>query len=146
MIQKLLQFLIIFAPLVFLLFVVNVSFKLLQKPVDDAAPEIIKKIHSTYLVGIVNVFVLYTAFIFFSFHYLLNEGFIDWVFILANTSFSFIIMVMSADALNKINKDNKIKISMYKDYTDFLKALVGVSSILLFCSLVWGYFKIKKPA
>lgn len=137
------QLLTFLAAFVVLMVVMNTSFELILKPVDETTPDIIKKVHKTYLVGLSNIFVLYLAFIYISFHYIVNNGFIDWIVILANVAFSFIVLVMSADALRKIQelgeyKNDKKK---YKIYVDLFSVLIVFSIFLLLSMLVWVYLK-----
>lgn len=131
---------IILGVLVLLMSVMNKSFKLILQPTDETTLDIIKKIHKVYLVGINNILLVYLLFLVFSTAFLIKYDFFKHFIIFINMTLGFIMMVMTADAINKIKQQAKKKgqdISEYNTYIEMLTFLCSVSAVLAFVMIIW---------
>lgn len=126
-----------------LMYTMNQTFKLILNPVGETSPEIIKKIHKVYLVGVNNVLALYIAFLIFSYGFLISVSFFEWIFILVNMALGLIMLVLSADAMKKL-KD--LPADEYKEYNTMLGVLVASSVVLLVIMMGWAIMKRRSGA
>lgn len=121
--------------------VVGVSFDLVKKNLDEDAPEEIKMFHTTYFVGIIEVMLIYLYFLVVV--YAIDKPFIEGLVMFLTLVASLIVLVFSADAARKIEK-NKDK---YKQYYELMAGLAGISGIVFFVLVIRlgiGFFGKKR--
>ena len=140
-------FFITTAMFVFLMIVVGMSFKLMSKTLSADAPEDIKKFHTTYLVGINEVLIIYIYFLVLCYvlkGVVLGVGIFQWVFILMNIAASLIVIIFAADAKKKI--EEKYGKDQYKEYLDLMTLILIVAGFLFGSNVLWAMAKVALGA
>jgi len=144
--KKFLLFLILVVLPLFMALIAVRSIEIAKKPIDASTHPKIKEVHDRHLVGIILAYGIYSTFLIIC--YVLNDyvqtfTLFRWAFIGINLAFAFSMMVVAADAINKIKEGGKT--SEYKNYNDLLIVITTFSVVIVFVMLVWAFVKKTAP-